>query len=480
LQPIRLRSRLTLRCVSTLLVLELVYSMASPRLTAQVSPAEVLNPDLKALEHTYLAQLTSLNESIAKLKFPFSFYLSRYVEIDPSRQAGADSRGLEFVRFQERVLLKITGIYGAAYNTARLTQNERAADTFRAVVIPVLKLVTSALPQEIACTGIGFEIGYHTRGRSSSYDFEGKETLVVVLGRDAAWALSAAATDAQRQEILNRSQIFVSGADFGLSLTERDPLNVQSLTRSVPPKPDATSTAHSTVAAGHSALLKAVNSSAPSPPSIPALVDSAPEANKYGTTGVTNRPEPAPLNSPSSRGGTDAPAAAAKVGDAVSEETAPTQAEADRLTEKHHSQLAEFGKVGIAKFHFIDYAPPAFTVFHKQMTFQMTMRNSLQFGVMNSSIYKRAAQTFDLFLAPLLKDLSDEVPADMEFQVFDFSVLNKLGADSKTSSEAIEYICPRAALHQFVEADITNQQLLDQSAVLVNGVRIALNLQLVE
>jgi hypothetical protein len=31
-----------------------------------------------------------------------------------------------------------------------------------------------------------------------------------------------------------------------------------------------------------------------------------------------------------------------------------------------------------------------------------------------------------------------------------------------------------------VNADIANQQLLDQSVILVNGVRIALNLQLVE
>jgi len=31
-----------------------------------------------------------------------------------------------------------------------------------------------------------------------------------------------------------------------------------------------------------------------------------------------------------------------------------------------------------------------------------------------------------------------------------------------------------------VDAEITNQQLLDQSFILVNGVRIALNLQLVE
>jgi len=40
--------------------------------------------------------------------------------------------------------------------------------------------------------------------------------------------------------------------------------------------------------------------------------------------------------------------------------------------------------------------------------------------------------------------------------------------------------CPRRALSQFADADITNQQLIDQSIVLVNGVRIALNLQTAE
>ena len=110
----------------------------------------------------------------------------------------------------------------------------------------------------------------------------------------------------------------------------------------------------------------------------------------------------------------------------------------------------------------------------------MTMRNSLVFGPAKGSIYKRAAQSFDLFLAPQLKDLSEKIPADLEFQLFDLSILNKLAPGAKGTSEALEFICPRTALRQFVNAEITNQQLLDQSVILVNGVRIALNLQLVE
>src|SRR5206468_3047378 len=193
--------------------LGLAVAFSAPSASAQVSPAEILNPDLKALEETYFPQLKTLNQSIAKAKFPFPFYLSRFVGLDPAQQAEADSRGLEFVRFQDRVILKVTGNYNAAYDTARLTQNERAAGTFRTVVLPILEQVTAALPHDLACDGIGFEISHHTRTRDRSYDYEGKEILVVVLDRDDAWALSRTSTDSERQEILNRSKVYVSGKE---------------------------------------------------------------------------------------------------------------------------------------------------------------------------------------------------------------------------------------------------------------------------
>ena len=423
--------------------------------SAQVSPAEILNPDLKALEESYFSQLKSLNQSIAKTKFPFPFYLSRFVGLDPAKQAEADSRGLEFVRFQDRVILKITGNYNAAYDTARLNRNERATATFRTVVLPVLEQVTSVLPQDLPCDGIGFEISHHARTRDPGYDYEGKEILVVVLDRDDAWALARASTDHERQEIVNLSKVYVSGTEFGLSLVERDPLNVQALPRSVPAKPDATSTARSSTMAGRSSLLRS-NLSLPSvSPVVPAPVD----AGSPSASPVLPSPkvvDPAPASPP------------------------PTQADADRLDDTYQAQLGAFAKEGSTKFHFVDYAPPTFVVFHDQIALQMTLRNSIQFGPAKGSIYKRAAQSFDLFLAPQLKDLSDRISPDLEFELFDFSVLNKLSPGTKGASEAIEFICPRTALKQFVNAEITNQKLLDQSIILVNGVRIALSLQLVE
>ncbi|HEY6944264.1 MAG TPA: hypothetical protein VI431_03920, partial [Candidatus Acidoferrum sp.] len=146
---------LVVRNKSILLAIVLFLVVCRVPASAQVSPNEILNPDLKALEQTYFQQLIGINQSIAKIKFPFPFYLSRYVGLDPAKQAEADSRGLEFVRFQDRVILKVTGNYNAAYDTLRMTQNERAAATFRSVILPTLQVATAALPENLPCDGIG-------------------------------------------------------------------------------------------------------------------------------------------------------------------------------------------------------------------------------------------------------------------------------------------------------------------------------------
>src|SRR5512137_255575 len=181
----------------------------TPAAIAQVSAAEILNPDLKALEQQYFLQLKTINQEIGKTQFPFPFYLSRYVGLDPAQEVETDSRGLEFVRFQDRTVLKVTGNYNAAYDTHKLTQNERAARTFHDVVASILRLVTAEIPPDINCDSIGFEISHHSRTRDKNYDYEGKEILVVVLDRGDAFLLSQAASDSDRQEILNRSKIYV-------------------------------------------------------------------------------------------------------------------------------------------------------------------------------------------------------------------------------------------------------------------------------
>ena len=160
-----------------------------------------------------------------------------------------------------------------------------------------------------------------------------------------------------------------------------------------------------------------------------------------------------------------------------------TQADADLLQQRYQPRLDALAKEGAAKFHFVDYSPPSFIVFQNKVYIQITLRNPESFDKTASSIYKRAAQTFDLFLGPQMKAILDLLPADATAAGLDITVLNSLTGKSdvkSTSSEAVEFICPLNALKQFGDAEITSQQLINKSIVLVNGTRIGLNLQLVE
>jgi hypothetical protein len=429
-----------IRCAALLLI------CLPAAVLAQISPNEIRDPDLKALEAEYFAQLKSMNQAIAKIHFPFPFYLSRYVGLEPAKQAEADSRGLEFVKFRDRTVLKVTGNYNAAYNTAKLTRNERAAQTFRDVILPALQVITQTISPDSNFDSIGFEISYHARERDKSFDYEGKETLVMVFDRKDAFLITQDTKDSARQDILNRSLIYIGGEDYGLNLLDRDPTEVDAQSRAKSKKIDASSSAGA-------------------------------------STSMSRLSHTNPNLLPSESGVVTDPSSNAKAKPDLSQaRPAATPEDAEKLQEKYRLQLATLGNEGKTKFQFVDYDPPAFVVINKQMALQMTLRNTLRFDPEKSSIYKRAAQTFDLFLAPKMKDILDQVAEDAPLDLYNFSVVNPLPStiNGKERSEAIEYIVPKKLARQFANAEITNQELIDKSQVLVNGVRIALNLQMVE
>jgi hypothetical protein len=416
-------------------------------IAAQVSPNEILNPQLKALETQHFTQLKTINQEIAKTHFPFTFYLSRAVGLDPAQQVEADTRGLEFIRFNDRVTLKATGNYNAAYDSKKFTRNERAARTFRDVIFPMLQIVTRNIPPDVDCDAMGFEVAFHVLDDEKSYNYEGKEILVVVLDRKDAFQMVLEKDDNARQEILNRSLIFLGGQDYGLSLLDRDPMVVDTQARSNSTRIDATSTAASSTSA--SRLLR----------SNPNLLSAAAGGNTADS----------------------AAGAAAKV-DLSQSKPAVTAADAEKLQAQYQGQLDALSNAGQAKFGFVEYDPPTFVVVSKQMVLQMTMKNTTRYDPEKMSLYKRAALTFDLFLAPKMKDVLEGIPSDVPVDYYDFSVVNSLVSSSggKERSEALEFLLPKNLAQKFANSDITNQELLDKGQVLVNGVRIALNLQMAE
>jgi hypothetical protein len=422
-------SRSTFAFVATCTLLLLFGSTQS---FAQVSPAEVLNPRLKALEQTHLSKLIAINQTVPLLTYPFPFSLNRYVGSDPKSPTGVDGRGLEFVNFHDQVVLKVTGNYQAAFDADRLTANQRSSRVFTDVVYQVLQVLPGYFKAADEFDAVGFEICYHVRRKAAHYEYEGKEILVAVLSKADALRYAKAPTDSERQELLNRSEIFLNGKPFGLALSGSEALDVATLQRSVK---------------------QPANQRGSSPSSDPA---------NFARTGQDESTTSEAASTP---------------GIAT---VVRTQADAERLESKYKSQLDALMTAGLTNYHFVQYAPPSFAVFRNQIVLQLTLRNPNSFDKEATSIYRRAARSFDLFLAPQLKSILERIPDDAELGGLDITVLIDLTGTAGHSSEAVEFVCPLRAMRKFADADITNQELINQSVVLVNGVRIALNLQQVE
>ncbi|HCX30863.1 MAG TPA: hypothetical protein DHU55_14020, partial [Blastocatellia bacterium] len=171
---------------------------------AQVSPTEILNPRLKALEQAHLSKLIAINRTVPLLTYSFPFLLNRYVGSDPKSQTGVDGRGLEFVNFHDQIVLKVTGNYQAAFDADRLTPNQRSGRVFNDVIYQILEIVPSYFSAADEFDAVGFEICYHVRRKAAHYEYEGKEILVAVLSKADALRYAAAPTDSERQELLNR------------------------------------------------------------------------------------------------------------------------------------------------------------------------------------------------------------------------------------------------------------------------------------
>ncbi len=434
--------------------LTLTFLGAMQVATAQVGPAEITNPQLKALEAAYLPQLISMREAIKKQRFPFELFVSRYVGLDPKQQVGSDARGLEFVLFHERPVLKVSANYNATFDSILLTKNQRACRVFNEVVAPIMRLIPDYFTPQAGFDRFGYEISYHVRTHSHGYDYEGKEILAVVLDKDNSFAYLGAQTDSQRQAILNASEIYVNGKEFGLALNSAQPFSAG----------EVLSLRQVRVARqGESAPVARGD---PVPPVSPPAMPSAGNADRGSASG---KPAP-PMDSSLIRAGSAAGRAAG----------APENASVVALQSSLQPQLDTLVKEGSARYHFVDYAPPALVTFRGHVYLQMTLRNPKPFDRNTSSIYRRAAQSFDLFVAPLLESLLEKAPAAEEIAGFDITVLNEFGLATRDAPEALELIIPLEPLRKFTAAEITNQDLIDQSIVLVNGVRIALSLQQVE
>lgn len=402
-------------------------------LSCQVKPDQILSSRLKADETRFLPQLEVLQRSIQAQHFIFPFRLSRYVNARPGQKGFVDADGIEFVYFKGVELLKISGVYEAAYSASSLSENERAAQTLQQVIDPVLRASLAAFPEKQPGDGIGFEIVYNSRDSERTYDYEGHEVITAVFSWQDAISYAQSRDAEERQDILNRSDIYVNGKAFGLALLQRNPFPVESLERSVPRHLRTVEDA----AASEKSSIKLPRQ----PVKLPALTDAS---------------------------------------SAIGREEASTGNFVNAANEQMQfkQQLYALTIQGREKLHLDPNAPLAFEAYGDQVALHITLLNPLSYQNSTPSIYKRSAQGFDLVVAPELNSILGEIPGEAQFSMLRFTLIGK--DEGNTKDEVIDYICPLDAIRSLTVNTITSQDLIDRSIVMVNGVRIRINLQLVE
>jgi hypothetical protein len=394
-----------------------------------VSPVEIKDPALRALQQQYMDDLEQAGADILATHFDYPFYLSRKLDLDQARQQVADQTSIRFDTYSGKTVLAITGNYYAAYSAKKITAEQRARSTFLNVVLPILKAAVPRFQNNQHLQGYAVEISHHIMGKVMGVSMERPENLMVYLPRNGALKLVAAKDETAQQSALLQGQVFLNAQPISVWLND-----------AVPPP----------VADDH-----------PDDTSANAQSDTGGSGSPLGTTPAPSIPvkpkEPPP---PPPRDTSTQALAAVQLSN---------QPWIDSIVKELEPQA-----------HFVSYAPPKFVAFRQGIYLELSLNSTLPVSAAGSR-YKLAATAFDDHVAHLVRPLLAYFKDSKDFDGIGFSTnIHLEGKSAPAVSEAVEFFFPLSSLRCYEKYDCTGQQLLDAGTVLINGERVALDLQIAE
>jgi len=420
--------------------LGLVLFAASASLAQVVSPVEIKDPALRALQQQYMDDLSRAGQDILATQFDYPFYLSRKLDLDQPQQQIADQSSIRFDTYSGKTVLAITGNYYAAYSAQKINAEQRARSTFLNVVMPILKAVVPRFQNNQHVQGYAVEISHHIMGKVMGVSMERPENLMVFLPRSGALKLLASRDETSQQAALLQGQVFLNAQPISIWLNEAGPPVAAN-----DHADDPSANAQSDPAQTGAELVPAGNGSGP-PPSAPSTPPSP----------LKPKEPPAP---PPRDTSTQALAAV----------QLSNQPVVDQIVKELESQA-----------HFVSYAPPKFVAFRQGIYLELSLNSTLPASAAGSR-YKLAATAFDDHVAHLIRPLLAYFKDAQEFDGIGFSTnIHLAGKSAASASEAVEFFFPLFSLRCYEKYDCTGQQLLDAGTVLINGERVALDLQIAE
>ena len=405
-----------------------------------VSPVEIKDPALRSLQQQYIEDLRLAGQDVLAIKFDYPFYLSRKLDLDQTQQQHADQHSIRFDSYNGKTVLAITGNYYASYSADKVSPDERARDTFRNVVMPLLQAAVPRFQSNREVRGYAVEISHHIVGKVMSVSMERPENLMVFLPQGAALRLLASKDDDTRQAALMQGQAFLNAEPITIWLNGAGP----QLAANAPPTENSDGDSGPDQAGAE--IIAGGNSGAP------ARGTTSPKVSKPKESQL---PPPPPARDTS-------PQALASL------QTAD-QPVVDQIVKDLDPQV-----------HFVVYAPPKFVAFRQGIYLELSLNSTLPSSA-SGSRYKLAAMAFDDHVAHLIRPLLAYFKDEQKFDGIGFSTTVHLaGKAAAGTSEAVEFYFPLSSLRCYEKYDCTGQQLLDAGTILINGERVALDLQIAE
>ena len=405
-----------------------------------VSPPEIRDQQMRALQQKHLLELKGVAERIKAHSFPYHFYFSRTIDLSEPQQERSDQRSIRFEKYRAQTVLEITGNYYASYSAELMKKEERALRTLEDVMVPMIEAAVPALDEEEQFQGFALEISHHVRKRVLGVSTENAENVTFILPRDAARRVVAAANPGNRDAALRQGSLFVDGQ----AVEGWAPANALAASGSQPdhhaadrPAAPVTIAALSNTSAGPARVL----------PPAPPIAAEVPQST--ASTVATERSEQV-------------------TPERLRQQQSANQEILDRLVRELEKEA-----------HFISYAPPTFIAFHKGSYLQLSITTMLREN--QAGRYRAAALAFDEHIAHLIRPVLARFQQRVEFDGIDFSTSVRLAETADAgSAEAVEFIFPLFWLRAYEQYDCTGQELMNQAFVLINGERVTLDLQSAE
>jgi hypothetical protein len=403
-----------------------------------LTPAEIKDPDMRSLQQQYINDLRVVGEDIQALPLEYRFYLSRKLDLDESQQQHADQRSIRFDRYNGQTVVAVTGNYYAAY-PEKIAADQRARSTFLSVVMPILKSEVPRFQANQQVQGYALEISHHVRGQVMGVMVERPENLMVFLPQSGALQLLGSRDENVQQAGLMQGQVFLNAQPINIWLNGQGPQPAAG----ADPSP---SVAERRVLPAGSEIAQAGESGGMQVPVSASVVPTA----------KPNVVAPTPVR-----------------------DTSPQALAA--LQGSNQEVLANLVRQLDPQAHFVSYAAQSFVPFRQGIYLELSLKTTLPDSAAGSR-YKLAAMAFDDHVAHLIRPTLAYFKEETKFDGISFSTTVHLAGRSPGTgkTEAVEFFFPFPELRCYEKYDCTGQQLIDTGTVLIDGERVALDLQVAE